>query len=101
MRGPSDSGKQNGFTASQWEMFHSKQLDAITVNIFNSFLMKHLYNDASELEKWQELYKPDLEDDYSLENTFVINGDFRWFLGRISFFHYILVQLLKNKNYST
>ncbi len=71
MRGPSDSGKQNGFTASQWEMFRSKQLDAITVNIFNSFLMKHLYNDASELEKWQKLYNPELEDNYSLENKVV------------------------------
>ncbi len=31
MRGPSDSGKQNGFIASQWEMFRSKQFDTIVV----------------------------------------------------------------------
>ena len=38
MRGPSDSAKQNGFMASQWEMFRSKQFDSIVVEIFNSYL---------------------------------------------------------------
>ena len=72
MRGPSDSGKQNGFTASQWEMFRSKQLDAIAVNIFNSFLTKYLYNDPSELKQWEALHKPELvEDESNLENTVI------------------------------
>lgn len=47
MRGPSDSGKQNGFIASQWEMFKSKQLDTIVVGIFNDFLF------SRDIKKWQ------------------------------------------------
>ena len=47
MRGPSDSGKQNGFVASQWEMFRSKQLDTIVVKIFNAYLLKYLHYEAN------------------------------------------------------
>jgi phosphoenolpyruvate carboxylase len=55
MRGPSDSGKQNGFIASQWEMFRSKQFDTIVVEIFNAFLLNKLEGDDSELKVWQDL----------------------------------------------
>ena len=64
MRGPSDSGKQNGFTASQWEMFRSKQLDTIAVEIFNAFVLKHVHDDASQLEAW-ELYRNSEDKDIS------------------------------------
>jgi phosphoenolpyruvate carboxylase len=53
MRGPSDSGKQNGFMASQWEMFRSKQLDLIVAEIFNAFLKSTLYEDSEQLENWK------------------------------------------------
>jgi phosphoenolpyruvate carboxylase len=74
MRGPSDSGKQNGFTASQWEMFRSKQLDTIVTEIFNAFLDEYVFNEAEEslniqrsgnsLKAWQDLLKnkPELEE---------------------------------------
>lgn len=55
MRGPSDSGKQNGFAASQWEMFRSKQLDTIVVKIFNAYLSKQLEGDSSQLEAWRKI----------------------------------------------
>jgi hypothetical protein len=55
MRGPSDSGKQNGFVASQWEMFRSKQLDTIVVKIFNAYLLKYLDNNSTQLNAWREL----------------------------------------------
>ena len=55
MRGPSDSGKQNGFVASQWEMFRSKQLDTIVVKIFNAYLLQYLYNDSKQLDAWRKL----------------------------------------------
>jgi phosphoenolpyruvate carboxylase len=55
MRGPSDSGKQNGFMASQWEMFHSKQLDTIVIDIFNAYLKKALFNVGDELEAWKKV----------------------------------------------
>ena len=55
MRGPSDSGKQNGFIASQWEMFRSKQFDTIVLEIFNAFLLEKLEADNSKLKIWQEL----------------------------------------------
>lgn len=45
MRGPSDSGKQNGFAASQWEMFRSKQQDTVVIEIFNSFLYEYVFKD--------------------------------------------------------
>jgi len=61
MRGPSDSGKQNGFAASQWEMFRSKQQDTLVVEIFNSFLYEHVFNnlenrggDFQDLAYWRE-----------------------------------------------
>lgn len=57
MRGPSDSGKQNGFMASQWEMFRSKQLDLIVAEIFNAYLKLALYNEAEHLQSWQDLVK--------------------------------------------
>lgn len=50
MRGPSDSGKQNGFTASQWEMFRSKQLDTIVIELFNSCLYEYIFKEADEGE---------------------------------------------------
>ncbi|MDA0771875.1 MAG: phosphoenolpyruvate carboxylase [Cyanobacteria bacterium] len=55
MRGPSDSGKQNGFTASQWEMFRSKQLDTIVVKIFNAYLRHQLDGDSKQLDAWRKL----------------------------------------------
>jgi hypothetical protein len=55
MRGPSDSGKQNGFMASQWEMFRSKQLDLIVAEIFNAYLKKALYEDDKHLQTWVNL----------------------------------------------
>lgn len=55
MRGPSDSGKQNGFVASQWEMFRSKQLDTIVVRIFNAYLKSNLNKDSRELHAWRNL----------------------------------------------
>ncbi|MDD9899142.1 MAG: phosphoenolpyruvate carboxylase [Candidatus Melainabacteria bacterium] len=55
MRGPSDSGKQNGFTASQWEMFRSKQLDTIVVKVFNAHLLYRLQGDKSQLDAWMQL----------------------------------------------
>lgn len=55
MRGPSDSGKQNGFTASQWEMFRSKQLDTIVVKIFNAYLREQLDGDSRQLDAWRQL----------------------------------------------
>lgn len=53
MRGPSDSGKQNGFIASQWEMFRSKQFDTIVVEIFNAYLQAKLNQDSSKLSLWK------------------------------------------------
>lgn len=55
MRGPSDSGKQNGFVASQWEMFRSKQLDTIVVKIFNAYLKSNLNADSRELHAWRNI----------------------------------------------
>ncbi len=55
MRGPSDSGKQNGFVASQWEMFRSKQLDTLVVKIFNAYLQEKLCSDSKELTAWRKL----------------------------------------------
>jgi len=56
MRGPSDSGKQNGFIAAQWEMFKSKLQDNLVVEIFNAFLLAHVFDDSSELSIWRKLY---------------------------------------------
>ncbi len=55
MRGPSDSGKQNGFVASQWEMFRSKQLDTIVVKIFNAYLLDRLHNNPLQLNTWRNI----------------------------------------------
>jgi len=55
MRGPSDSGKQNGFMASQWEMFRSKQLDLIVAEIFNAYLKLALYQETENLQSWKDL----------------------------------------------
>ncbi len=55
MRGPSDSGKQNGFVPAQWEMFKSKHLDGIVVRIFNDYLKAFLHGDKENLRSWQEL----------------------------------------------
>lgn len=61
MRGPSDSGKLNGFIPSQWAMFKSKHLDGIVVRIFNAY--RKAVTDASdpksieELGAWRELAK--------------------------------------------
>jgi len=55
MRGPSDSGKQNGFMASQWEMFRSKQLDLIVAEIFNAYLKLSLYQESEHLQSWKDL----------------------------------------------
>ncbi|MCE2929125.1 MAG: phosphoenolpyruvate carboxylase [Candidatus Caenarcaniphilales bacterium] len=52
MRGPSDSGKQNGFAASQWQMFRSKQFDTIVVEIFNAFLRAEISGDDSLKKLW-------------------------------------------------
>lgn len=54
MRGPSDSGKQNGFVASQWEMFKSKQLDTIVVEIFNAFLHNVAFSNDTYIKAWTE-----------------------------------------------
>lgn len=61
MRGPSDSGKQNGFVASQWEMFKSKQLDTIVVEVFNAFLHDSLFKDKSYLEAWTNVLDKNAE----------------------------------------
>ncbi len=55
MRGPSDSGKQNGFVASQWEMFRSKQLDTIVVKIFNAYLLDRLHKKPEQLNAWRTI----------------------------------------------
>ncbi len=56
MRGPSDSGKQNGFIAAQWEMFKSKLQDSLVAEIFNAFLAAHVFEDATELSIWTKLH---------------------------------------------
>jgi phosphoenolpyruvate carboxylase len=75
MRGPSDSGKQNGFIASQWEMFRSKQFDTIVVEIFNAFLKNKLEDDDHELKIWQNL-----ELDDSSEEAKIIEDSFKAFI---------------------
>ncbi len=55
MRGPSDSGKQNGFIAAQWEMFKSKAQDTLVIEIFNAFLSAYVFDDATELSIWRKL----------------------------------------------
>lgn len=57
MRGPSDSGKQNGFIASQWEMFKSKHFDSIVVNIFNAYLDKALNGESHSFDFWMKANK--------------------------------------------
>ena len=79
MRGPSDSGKQNGFIASQWEMFRSKQFDTIVVEIFNAFLLNKLENDDSQLLIWQNL---ELDDNF--EEAKIIEDAFTAFVGFFS-----------------
>lgn len=75
MRGPSDSGKQNGFIASQWEMFRSKQFDTIVVEIFNAFLINKLTGDDKQLKSWQNL---ELED--SSQESKIIEDSFKAFV---------------------
>lgn len=71
MRGPSDSGKQNGFIASQWEMFRSKQFDTIVVEIFNAFLLNKLEGDDSKLQIWQNLELDEIcEESQIIEDAF-------------------------------
>lgn len=65
MRGPSDSGKQNGFIASQWEMFRSKQFDTIVVEIFNAYLEANLGADSDRLGLWQKFLQEHEEQDFS------------------------------------
>jgi phosphoenolpyruvate carboxylase len=82
MRGPSDSGKQNGFVASQWEMFKSKQLDTIVVEIFNAFLFKHLFDHSEHLDKWLELVDESTlapESDGQVTEAYVIQLTFKKF----------------------
>lgn len=67
MRGPSDSGKQNGFVASQWEMFRSKQFDTIVVEIFNAFLKRKLSSDNEKYDLWMDEYKK-IPDDLDLSH---------------------------------
>lgn len=55
MRGPSDSGKQNGFIAAQWEMFKSKLQDSLVIEIFNAFLLANVFDNPSELTVWRKL----------------------------------------------
>ena len=74
MRGPSDSGKQNGFVASQWEMFRSKQFDTIVIEIFNAFLLSKLEKDNSKLDIWR---KTNVDQDCS--ETKVIQESFNAF----------------------
>lgn len=63
MRGPSDSAKQNGFIASQWQMFRSKSMDLIVVEIFNAFLKVVLENQKEDLFLWKELLNENIESD--------------------------------------
>jgi hypothetical protein len=55
MRGPSDSGKQNGFMVSQQEMFRSKRLDTMVVEIFNAHLQAYLFDNNKFLDAWNML----------------------------------------------
>lgn len=50
MNGPSDSGKQNGFPASQWEITRSNELNGLVIRVYNSFLLKNVFKDDFEYE---------------------------------------------------
>lgn len=75
MRGPSDSAKQNGFIAAQWEMFKSKIQDTIVVEIFNALLKAKLNGDDTDLEIWKELSKDSAVAKYTLDQFAVLNFD--------------------------
>ncbi len=71
MRGPSDSGKQNGFVAAQWEMFRSKQLDTIVVEIFNAYLDFYVFENSQKLQSWKEAYADLKPSDEISENNVI------------------------------
>ncbi len=58
MRGPSDSGKQNGFIAAQWEMFKSKTQDSLVVHAFNACLSAFVFDDNRDLDTMSKLPDP-------------------------------------------
>lgn len=69
MRGPSDSGKQNGFVASQWYMFRSKQFDTIVVEIFNAFLEDKILGLSEGKQLWLNHVQDDSEESLVIQKS--------------------------------
>jgi phosphoenolpyruvate carboxylase len=76
MRGPSDSGKQNGFIAAQWEMFKSKAQDTLVIEIFNAYLLANVFDDANELSIWRKLAEDNKVAELALSSFATLFADF-------------------------